>query len=53
MGQNFGGVYLGSIHILNGKIKRSLVNFVGLVKTVTEMSAGCLWMMKSYHVCMS
>ena len=32
-------------------IIRQLVNFVGLEKTVTEMAAGCLRMMKSCHIC--
>ena len=44
---------VGPTKVFNGKIKRSLVNFVGLLKTVTEMSAGCLGMMKSCYVCMN
>ena len=32
-------------------ISRSLVNFVGLEKTVTEMVTGCLRTMKSCHIC--
>ena len=32
-------------------IFRSLVNFVGLEKTVTEMATECLRMMKSCHIC--
>ena len=32
------------------EIKRSLVNFVGLEKTVTEMVTGCLRAMKSCHI---
>ena len=31
--------------------KRSLGNFVRLVKTVTEMVTGCLRMMESCHIC--
>ena len=33
----------------NGEIKRSIVNFVGLEKTVTEMVTGHLRTMKSCH----
>ena len=36
--------------ISEGKIKRSLVNFVELDKTVTKMVTGCLRTMKSCHV---
>ena len=38
-------------YILIGKIKRSIVKFVRLKKTVTEMSTGCLRTMKSFHIC--
>ena len=36
--------------LLEGKIKRSLVNLVGLEKTVTEMVTGCLRTMKTFHL---
>ena len=44
--------YFLSNHIIcKGKIKRPLVNFVGLVKTMTEMVTGCLRTTKSCHIC--
>ena len=39
------------IKYFDWKDKRSLVNFVGLEETVTEMGTGCLRTMKSYHIC--
>ena len=37
-------------YLPEGKIKRLLVNFVDLVKTVTKMVTGCLRTMKSCHI---
>ena len=36
--------------ISGGKIKRSLVNFVGLENTVTELATGCLRMVKGCYI---
>ena len=42
---------IAKAYISQGKMKRSLVNFVGLEKTVTEMVTGCLKIMKSCYIC--
>ena len=41
----------GHCHRVSGAVYNSLVKFLGLEKTVTEMVTGCLRTMKTCHIC--
>ena len=49
--KNINNVQINYTYFFRREDKKIIVNFVRLVKTVTEMVEGCLRMMKSCHIC--